>query len=73
MDFRNRLVNFRITDVYHPESQELLQRIFGKTILQGQVREVTGHPGESDRYLVIQLRDMPEPVIVPERSILGVL
>ena len=73
MDFRNRLVNFRITDVYHPESQELLQRIFGKTVLQGEVREVTGRPGDPDCYLVVQLRDLPEPVIVPERSVLGVV
>lgn len=73
MDFRNRLVNFRITDVYHPESQELLKRLFGKTVLQGVVREVTGQRGDSERYLVVQLRDLPEPVIVAERSILGVL
>jgi hypothetical protein len=73
VDFRNRLVNFRITDVYHPEAQELLQRIFGKTVLQGEVLEVTGRRGDPDRYLVVQLRDLPEPVIVPERSILGVL
>jgi hypothetical protein len=73
VDFRNRLVNFRIADVYHPESQELLQRMFGKTVLQGSVREVTGRPGDPDRYLVVQLRDFPEPVIVMERSVLGVL
>ena len=73
MDFRNRLVNFRITDVYHPEPQELLSRMFGRTVLQGEVREVTGQPGDPESYLVIQLRDLPEPVIVPVRSILGVV
>jgi hypothetical protein len=73
VDFRNRLVNFRITDVYHPEPQELLLRIFGQTVLQGEVREITGQPGDPEQYLVIQLRDLPEPVIVPVRSILGVV
>ncbi|MFN0172624.1 MAG: hypothetical protein ACKV22_40105 [Bryobacteraceae bacterium] len=70
---RNRLVNFRITDVYHPEPQELLARIFGQTVLQGEVREVTGQPGDPERYLVVHVRDLPEPVIVALRSILGVV
>ena len=73
MDFRNRLVNFRITDVFHPEPQELLFRVYGKTVLQGEVREITGQPGDPEQYLVIQLRDLPEPVIVPLRAILGVV
>jgi len=73
VDFKNRLVNFRIIDVYHPEPQELLMRFFGKTVLQGEVREVTGQPGGSDTYLLVHVRDLPEPVIVPMHSILGVL
>ena len=73
MDFRNRLVNFRITDVYHPEPSELLMRMFGDTVLQGEVVEITGKPSDPDRYLVIHLRDLPDPVIVPIRSILGVI
>jgi hypothetical protein len=73
VDFTNRLVNFRITDVFHPEPQELLVRVFGKTVLQGQVREITGAPGDAERYLVIHVRDLSEPVIVPLRSILGVV
>jgi hypothetical protein len=72
VDLKNRLVSFRIVDVYHPDPAELLRSVYGQSILQGQVTDSTEDAGP-DGYLVVQFKDFPEPLIVPMRAVIGVL
>jgi hypothetical protein len=36
-DLRNRVVRFRVCDVYTPDPQEVLNEVYGKNISQGEV------------------------------------
>lgn len=72
-DLTNRLVNFRIRDVYYPDFRELMDRLYGDNLLQGTVLDYTaGSPGDSP-YVVVQVDGFPEPVVVSTGAILEVL
>jgi hypothetical protein len=73
VDLRNRLVNFRICDIYHPDPRDLLKAIYGENILQGQVCDLTTGGADGEAYLVVRVEGLSEPTIIPRRAVLGVL
>lgn len=80
MDLKNRMVNFRICDIYYPDYQQVLFELHGNEVLQGRVIAESGPekvPVSEARDVVlhfaeIELDDLRERVIVPVDRILGI-
>ncbi len=73
MNLKNRWVNFRITDVYMPSPQELLDRLYGEHILQGRVMDLSDNGSPDEVYVVVEVEGAANPVIIPAKNILGVI
>jgi hypothetical protein len=56
-------VSFRLLDVVHPRPVDLLSEL--QTRLEGEVIGVTDDGRECARFLVIQVRGLSAPVLVP--------
>jgi hypothetical protein len=69
--FQNRLVHFRIRDVYYPEPQNVLAELHGDDLLQGRVIDVTDNQGREGAYAVIQVDGLEKPLIVAITRIMG--
>ena len=73
MKLEGRLVNFRIQNIYHPEPSEVLERLYGRNILQGRVTLTMPGPAPDQFYLVVQVEGLDEPLIVPSEALSGVV
>ena len=72
-DIRNRLVNFKVCDVYLPDPREILVELYGNVILQGRVLDLTDSGALRKAYAVVEVEGMGRQLIVPMERILGVL
>jgi hypothetical protein len=72
-DIRNRLVNFKVCDVYLPDPREILVELYGNVILQGRVLDLTDSGAIRKAYAVVEVEGMGRQLIVPMERILGVL
>jgi len=72
-DIRNRLVNFKVRDVYIPDAREVLVELYGNDILQGRVLDLTDSGTAKQAYAVVEVEGVSHHVIVPMERILGVL
>jgi hypothetical protein len=72
-DIRNRLVNFRIRDVYIPDPREVLVELYANDILQGKVLDLTDSGSAKRAFAVVEVDGVAHHVIVPMERILGVL
>lgn len=72
-DIRDRLVNFRICDVYIPHANEVLAELHGGDILQGRVLDLSDSGTEKRVYAVVEVEGLSQNLIVPMERILGVL
>jgi hypothetical protein len=70
---RNRLVHFRIRDIYIPNPEEILHTMHGNDLLQGNVLELSDHSRESEEFAIVQVDGLDQPLIVPVERILGVV
>ena len=73
VDLRNRLVNFMIRDVYVPDPQKVLTQLYGDQILQGKVIDTSDRGAQTEAFVVVQLQELDEPVVVPVDRIIGVV
>jgi hypothetical protein len=73
LNLRNRVVHFRVRDVYIPAAHDVLEALYGGQLLQGRVLDVT--PGDADEhgFAVIAVDELPQSLIVPVSRILGAL
>jgi len=71
MDLRNKLVHFRVRDVYIPEPEKLLMKLHGNDLLQGTVLDVSGDHRSSELYAVLDVPGLDQQLIVPVTRILG--
>ena len=72
-DIRNRLVNFKVRDVYIPDAREILVELYGNDILQGRVLDLTDSGTAKQAFAVVEVEGVSKNVIVPMERILGVL
>ena len=70
---RNRLVHFKIGDVYFPDPAKLLRDLHGEDLLQGKVIEVSDSGGADGKFVVVEVEGLAEPVVVPVARIEGIL
>jgi hypothetical protein len=72
-DIRNRLVNFKIRDVYIPDPREILVELYANDILQGRVLDLTDTGTIKQAFVVVEVEGISRHVIVPIERILSVL
>jgi hypothetical protein len=72
-DIRNRLVNFKIRDVYIPDPREILVELYANDILQGRVLDLTDTGAIKQTFAVVEVEGIGRHVIVPIERILSVL
>jgi hypothetical protein len=71
-DIRNRLVNFKVRDVYIPDPREILVELYANDILQGRVLDLTDTGTTKQAFAVVDVEGVGRHVIVPiERIISG--
>ena len=70
---RDRLVHFRICDVYVPHANEVLAELHGSDILQGRVVDLTDSGTAKRAYVVVRVEGLSRELVVPMQRILGVL
>jgi hypothetical protein len=65
----NQVVHFRLCDVYLPDPASLLQELYGKQILQGEVLDVSDSGTQAGSFAVVRVEGVAEPVIVPAQHV----
>jgi hypothetical protein len=70
---RNRLVTFRIIDVYHPDPDQLLRELHGEDLLQGIVVDVSQGASPETNFTIVEVDGLRSPVIVPVNHVMEVL
>lgn len=58
-------VHFRVRDIIHPRPVEVLYELYEQNCLQGEVIALTDDGQEAGGYMVVRVRGLSEPVIVP--------
>ena len=66
-------VQFTIGDIVHPQPSEVLQELFQNHFLEGEVIATTDDGQSPERFLVVRIPHLREPVIVPARAALPCL
>lgn len=66
---RNLRVRFRISDVYIPEPEEVLNELYGNSLLQGEVMDFTDAGPRQHRYIVVKVKDVKGSLIVPVEKV----
>jgi hypothetical protein len=72
-DIRNRLVSFKVRDVYIPDPREILVELYANDILQGRVLDLTDSGTTKEAFVVVEVEGVGRHVIVPIERILSVL
>jgi hypothetical protein len=73
LELVNRLVNFRVHDVYMPDPRDILEELYGNDILQGKVVDLTDSGAAKQAFAVVEVEGVGRHVIVPMERILSVL
>jgi len=72
-ELRNRLVNFKVRDVYLPDAREILIELYGNDIMQGRVLDLSDSGVAKRAFVVVKVEGVSNHVIVPMECILDVL
>ena len=73
LSLRNRLVHFKICDVYFPHPKDVSIALHADDILQGKVIDLSDSGNQELAYAVIEIEGLNQPVIVAVERILGAL
>lgn len=72
-DIRNRLVNFKVCDVYLPDPRDILTALHGNDILQGRVLDLSDSGDRQRAFAVVEVEGIDRHVFIAMERILGVL
>jgi len=72
-ELRNRLVNFKVRDVYLPDAREILIELYGNDIMQGRVLDLSDSGVAKRAFVVVEVEGVKNHVVVQMECILGVL
>lgn len=72
-DIINRLVNFRLRDVYMPDPRDVSLELHAHDILQGRVLDLSDSGSTRDAFVVVEIDGVADHVIVPMERIIGVI
>ena len=65
MELKGRCVHFAIKDIYLPPAAEVLAALHGDDVIAGVVVDSTDAGAEPDAFVVVQVAQVPAPVVVP--------
>jgi hypothetical protein len=63
------IIQFEASEIVHPPLADVLCELFRKSLLRGEVIATTEDGRHEQRFFVVRLPDLPEPVIVPVRAV----
>jgi hypothetical protein len=66
----NRLVRFKVSDVYIPEPKDVLNELYGNAVLQGEVMEFTDDGPQEKVYVVVKVKEVKNFLIVPMEKVI---
>jgi hypothetical protein len=69
---RNLFVRFKVCDVYIPEPQEVLNELYGNSLLQGEVIDLTDSGAQEKVYAVVKVDEVKNVLIVPMDKVIVV-
>jgi len=72
IELLNRQVQFKVCDIYLPDPQTVMGKLYGNCVLEGRVLNVT----ESDvgaKFAVVEVRELENPVVVAVERITDVV
>jgi len=72
-DLRSRWVHFKVTDIYFPDREKVLVDLYGNTILQGRVVDVSEGCAPQGSFAVVCVEGLERPVVLPVDRILEIL
>lgn len=64
MDWRDRWVHFKISDIYHPDPAAVLTALHGNDLLIGKVIDVSDSGLQNDAFVVVEVEGIEELIIV---------
>ena len=70
MELLNRRVQFRVRDIYLPDPQTVMKELYGESVLEGRVLEITEND-EGARFAVIEVSELYTPVLIAVEHITG--
>jgi hypothetical protein len=71
-NLKNRLVHFKLRDIFVPPPQEVLEELHSEDILQGRVVGFTERGSAEGTYAVVEVDGLRNAVVIPIGQILGV-
>ena len=72
MDLRDQRVQFKICDIYYPDSTQVLLNLHGADLLIGKVVDVSDSGMQREAFVVVEVEGMAELLIVPVERILHI-
>jgi hypothetical protein len=66
---QNHWVSFRICDAYIPEPAQIIMELHGTDRLQGKVIDVSDGGNEKERFAVVEVEGLSQPVVVPMKHV----
>jgi hypothetical protein len=65
----NRLVRFKISDVYHPDPARLLEELHGNETLEGEVLGLSDSGNEKEAFVIVKVEPIDENIVVPTKKV----
>ena len=70
---KHQWVSFRILDVYIPDPLKILMDLHGGDVLRGKVIDLSDNGIQKEAFLVVEVKGIAQPVIVPAGRILDMV
>ncbi len=62
-DLFQQQVQFLVCDIFHPEPQTVVNELYGHSILQGRVSEIT-ESGDGTRFAVVKVTGLAQVLLI---------
>jgi hypothetical protein len=62
---RNRRVNFRVSDIYIPDPEQIMKDLYENSVLEGKVIGLTDSGKQENAFVVVQVEGVKNFLIVP--------
>jgi len=71
VELLNRHVQFRVSDIYLPDPQTVMNELYGQSVLEGRVLNITENDGGA-KFAVVEVSELQNPVVIALEHIAGV-
>lgn len=62
-------MNFRVSDIYIPDPQEVLKDLYENSVLEGKVVDFTDSGKQENAFVVVQVEGLKNFLIVPVEKV----